>query len=233
MPANPTRTHPTCRHHPHLGSGPSFPLCPHPSSRPQPTPAAPGPRPTCGEPGRDVAEGGRLHPEILLRRGGRGRGGGGGGGGGRGGGSRSRRRQRRAPPPLRRCGAQQRVEIQSPFQSGSARHGGGRPRLGSGGAGKDGGKRALRGARWVWGPGRRSRDRAGGRGARVAPPARGRSREAGPPPPCARAERAGAPARRPAPFGSGPGQWRDPDAISDTPVQTEAREWRPRAGAAR
>lgn len=24
MPANPTRTHPTCRHHPHLGSGPSL-----------------------------------------------------------------------------------------------------------------------------------------------------------------------------------------------------------------
>lgn len=180
----------------------------------------------CGETGGDVAEGGRLHPEILLWRSGRGRGSGGGGGGGRGGGSRSRCRQRRAPPPLRRCRAKQWVEIQSPFQSGSARHGGGQPRPGSGGAGKDGGKRALRGARWVWGPGQRSRDRAGGRGARVAPPARGRSREAGPPPPCARAERAEALARRPAPFGSEPGQWRDRNAISNTPVQTEARERR-------
>lgn len=119
-----------------------FPLCPHPSAQPQPTPAAPGPRPTCGEARGDVAEGGRLHPEILLRRGGGGRGGRGGGGGRRGGGSRRRCRQRRAPPPLRRRGAQQRVEIQSPFQSGSARHGGGQPRPGSGGAGKDGGKRA-------------------------------------------------------------------------------------------
>jgi hypothetical protein len=37
---------------------------------------------------------------------------------------------RRAPPSLQRCGAQQRVKTQSPFQSGSARHGGEWPKLG-------------------------------------------------------------------------------------------------------
>lgn len=103
----------------------------------QPTPAAAGPSPTCGEAGGDVAKGGRLHSEILLRRGGGGREGGGGGGGRRRrrGSSRGGRRQWRTSPPLRGRWAQQRVEIQSPFQSGAARHGRGsrgRTRVGSG-----------------------------------------------------------------------------------------------------
>lgn len=79
----------------------------------------------CGETGGDVAEGRWLHSEILLRRGGGGREGSGGGRGGRrrGGGGRGGRRQWRTSPPFRGRRAQQRVEIQSPFQSGSARHG--------------------------------------------------------------------------------------------------------------
>jgi hypothetical protein len=86
--------------------------------------------------------------------------------GSREGSSQSQSRQRCSSPLLWRWtgvgGAQQQVEIQSPFQSGSARHGGGRLRLSSGRAGKDGGKRALRGAWWVWSPGWQSWDRAGG-----------------------------------------------------------------------
>lgn len=98
---------------------------------PRPHPSPPTPRgaarqtPTCGETGGDVAEGRWLHSEILLRRGGSGREGSGGGRGSRrrGGGGRGGRRQWRTSPPLRGRRAQQRVEIQSPFQSGSARHG--------------------------------------------------------------------------------------------------------------
>lgn len=103
----------------------------------------------CGEAGGDVAEGRRLHSEILLRRGGGGRKGGGCGRGRRrrGGGSRGGRRQWRTSPPLWGRWAQQRVEIQSPFQSSSARHGraAGEPGLGGveegygrGGQGKGG-----------------------------------------------------------------------------------------------
>lgn len=43
IPANPTHTHPTCRHHPPPWFRP-FPLCPHPNAQPQPTPATPGGR---------------------------------------------------------------------------------------------------------------------------------------------------------------------------------------------
>lgn len=92
----------------------------------------------CGEAGGDVAEGGWLHSEILLRRGGRSREGGGSGRGRRQrrGSGRGGCRQWRTSPPLRGRRAQQRVEIQSPFQSGSARHGRGqlkrRARAGSG-----------------------------------------------------------------------------------------------------
>ena len=106
------------------GSRPAPPIPrPHPSP---PTPrAAARPTPTCGETRGDVAEGRWLHSEILLRRGGGGREGSGGGRGcrRRGSGGRGGRRQWRTSPPLRGRRAQQRVEIQSPFQSGSARHG--------------------------------------------------------------------------------------------------------------
>lgn len=101
----------------------------------------------CGEAGRDVAEGGRLHSEVLLRRGGGGREAGGGGRGRRrrGGCGRGGRRQWRTSPPLRGRRAQQRVEIQSPFQSGPARHG----RSAGLGRGGEGGRegRARKGGR--------------------------------------------------------------------------------------
>lgn len=43
MPASTARTHPTCRHRPHLGSGP-FPLCPHPRRPAAAHPGGPGGR---------------------------------------------------------------------------------------------------------------------------------------------------------------------------------------------
>lgn len=111
----------------------------------------------CGEAGGDVAERGRLHAEILLGRGGGGREGGGGGGGrgGGGGGGRGGRRQWRTSPALRGRRAEQRVEIQSPFQRGSARHGRGGSR----------GAWLGRGRGRVAEPERRSREPTGRRGA--------------------------------------------------------------------
>lgn len=110
----------------------------------------------CGEARGHVAERGGLHAEVLLRRGGGGGEGGGGGGGvgggGRGGGGRGGRRQGGASPALGGRRAEQRVEIQSPFQRGSARHG----RLGRGREGESERPSPQRG------------DVAGGRPARAA-----------------------------------------------------------------
>lgn len=86
----------------------------------------------CGEAGGHLPEGRGLHAQVFLRRGG-GEGRGGGGRGGRGG-------QWRTSPPLRGGRAQQRVEIQSPFQCGAASHG-------RGGAGRGLRRAGERGAR--------------------------------------------------------------------------------------
>lgn len=123
----------------------------------------------CGEARGDVAERGGLHAEVLLRRGGRGGEGGGGGGGvgggGRGGGGRGGRRQGGASPALGGRRAEQRVEIQSPFQRGSARHGleKARARARAGRGGESPSARARGGAMW---PEEAGKGSSCGRGAR-------------------------------------------------------------------
>lgn len=151
-------------------------------SRPLPRRTAPGGLPrarsaaslTCGEPGRHLSEGRGLHAQVFLR------GGGSGGEGGRGGWGRGW--QWRTSPSLRGRRAQQRVEIQSPFQSGAASHGAQRPRgLGARGSGGDSSSRPcpeasspLSGVGWGGGKGKEG---AAASGPPPPPPRRPLSRE--------------------------------------------------------